>query len=362
MLRRRSHSPRPPLAPARRQRGAAILLAMLIMVLVATLAAGMVWLQWRGIEVEQAERARAEGEWLLNGSLDWGSLILKSSINQTNTANYKDDDLGQPWATPLAETKLSSFLSADGNHSGDDGPEAYLSGQITDAQSKYNLYNLFTTTASTAGGGTGPGTTPVNKPLTINPLELQRFEELCANVGVSSDVATAIATGLKKSLPLLPVATGASAPAASNDAVLMPGRVADLSWYGVDPAQIQRLEPYIQLLPIPVGGAVPTLVNVNTAPAEVLMMAGRLTRAQAAQVILRRAQSPLTSTADTTLFPTVTATDVPKPIIDVKSSYFEIFGQLRYEQQVLRERSVVNRVNASLVKVIRRERLAPDAQ
>ena len=31
---------------------------------------------------------------------------------------------------------------AYGSHSDDSGPEAYLSGQITDAQSKYNLYNL----------------------------------------------------------------------------------------------------------------------------------------------------------------------------------------------------------------------------
>ena len=107
-----------------------MLLALLIMTLVATLAAGMVWLQWRGIEVETAERARAQAEWLLNASLDWGNLILKSSIRNGHT----EDDLGQPWATPLEETKLSSFLSADGNHSDDSGPEAYLSGQITDAR------------------------------------------------------------------------------------------------------------------------------------------------------------------------------------------------------------------------------------
>ena len=122
----------------RRQAGAAILLALLIMTLVATLAAGMVWLQWRGIEVEAAERARTQAEWLLNASLDWGNLILKSSINR----NHVEDDLGQPWATPLAETKLSSFLSADGNHTDEGGPEAYLSGQITDADGKYNLYNI----------------------------------------------------------------------------------------------------------------------------------------------------------------------------------------------------------------------------
>ncbi|HYP31922.1 MAG TPA: type II secretion system minor pseudopilin GspK, partial [Burkholderiaceae bacterium] len=162
-------------APVRRQRGAALLLALLIMTLVATLAAGMVWLQWRGIEVETAERARAQAEWLLNASLDWGNLILKSSIRNGQT----EDDLGQPWATPLAETKLSSFLSADGSHSDDGGPEAYLSGQITDAQSKYNLYNLVL--ATDPNNGIGRNT------------EILRLQNLFTAIGVAPDVATTIA-------------------------------------------------------------------------------------------------------------------------------------------------------------------------
>ncbi len=42
----------------RSQAGAALLLAMIILTLVGTLAAGMVWHQHRAIEVEAAERAR----------------------------------------------------------------------------------------------------------------------------------------------------------------------------------------------------------------------------------------------------------------------------------------------------------------
>ena len=40
------------------QRGAALLLAMIIMALVATATAGMVWHQSRAIQIEAAERAR----------------------------------------------------------------------------------------------------------------------------------------------------------------------------------------------------------------------------------------------------------------------------------------------------------------
>lgn len=323
---------------------------MLIMVLVATLASGMVWLQWRGIEVESAERARAEGEWLLNGSLDWGNLILKSQISGQNAANYKEDDLGQPWATPLAETKLSSFLSADGSHADDSGPEAYLSGQITDAQSKYNLYNLYTGTAGYESG---------------------RFEQLCADVGVSSETANAIETGLRNSQPLaatapaIPPANGAGGQTSvqATNVALMPVRISDLVWYGVDPAQIRKLEPYIQLLPVP-GVPAPTMINVNTAPAEVLMAAyPGLSRAQAAQIILKRQQKPLVQgdlVAPLVPAPPANPANAPAQLGAVKSEYFEIYGQLRYEQHVLRERSVVRRVGG-LVTVLRRERLPPDA-
>ena len=87
----------------RRQRGAALLLAMLILTLVATMASGMVWQQWRAIQVESAERARTQSAWILSGALDWARLILREDA-RTGGA----DHLGEPWAVPLAEARLSS--------------------------------------------------------------------------------------------------------------------------------------------------------------------------------------------------------------------------------------------------------------
>ena len=48
-----------------RQAGVALLTAMLTVTLVATFAAAALWQQWRGIEVEAAERARVQSGWLL---------------------------------------------------------------------------------------------------------------------------------------------------------------------------------------------------------------------------------------------------------------------------------------------------------
>ena len=328
----------------RRQRGAAILLALLIMTLVATLAAGMVWLQWRGVEVEAAERARAQAEWLLNASLDWGNLILKSSVRNGHT----EDDLGQPWATPLAETKLSSFLSADGTHSEDSGPEAYLSGQITDAQSKYNLYSLVNVQSKTA--------------------EIQRLELLCDAIGVSHDVATTIAAGLRASYSAQQALKDQPGQGDATNSVLMPIQLADLAWYGVDPKVIKQLEPFVQL--VPYTGTDAMKINANTATPEALMVGyPGISRAQAQQMVLRRQQKPFGSLNDVVALlgnskangRDPPADGAPADAMDVQSQYFEIYGQLRYEQHVIRERSVVFRKDQfSPIQVLRRERIPPD--
>ena len=326
-----------------RQAGAAILLALLIMTLVATLAAGMVWLQWRGIEVEAAERARSQAEWLLNASLDWGNLILRSSIRDAHT----EDDLGQPWATPLAETKLSSFLSADGNHSEDGGPEAYLSGQITDAEGKYNLYNI------------------VLDPNKFD--EINRLKILCTAIGVSPDVASAIGSGLRNSSDAQKALAQGGQP---SDSVLMPVQLSDLAWYGVDPKALKLLEPFVQLLPPAAGQAAAiSNINLNTAPAEVLMAAvPGISRAQAQQLILARQSHPFSKPGDAEQVLGLGQGQYKVPQGDpplqwaVLSYHFEIFGQLRYEQHLIRERSVIYRQNQfAPIQVLRRERIPPDA-
>jgi general secretion pathway protein K len=330
------------IAARARQRGAAILLAMLIMTLVATLAAGMVWLQWRGIEVESAERARGQGEWLLNAALDWGNLILKSSVRN----GHPDDDLTQPWATPLADTKLSSFLSADGTHQDDSGPEAFLSGQITDAQSKYNLFNLVSATDSRN--------------------EAVRLAQLCTAIGVDPNVAATIASGLTEAFSAQTQLAANPTQAQSGTAALMPATVADLTWLGVDPAVLKQLEPFVTIFPNVAGTT--SGINANTAPAEVIMAAfPGMSLAQAQQAVQRRQQKPFISLNDATGAAGIPAAFVaptpgPLAILGFQSSYFEVYGQLRYQQHVIRERSLVHRELNGVVTVLHRDRLPPGVQ
>ena len=117
-----------------RQTGAALLAAMLTVTLVASLAAAALWQQWRSIEVESAERARQQSLWVLTGALDWARLILREDARSGGA-----DHLAEPWAIPLAEARMSTFLSADQSTSVDNDNtmlQAFLSGGISDLQAR----------------------------------------------------------------------------------------------------------------------------------------------------------------------------------------------------------------------------------
>jgi general secretion pathway protein K len=114
-----------------------MLMAMIIVALITTMAASMVWQQWRAVQIEIAERGRLQSFWILSGALDWAKLIL-----QEDAKSGRPIALTEPWAVPLAEARLSAFLATDQNNT-DDAPEAFLSGNIVDAQSRLNLRTLF---------------------------------------------------------------------------------------------------------------------------------------------------------------------------------------------------------------------------
>ncbi len=305
------------------QRGAALLTAMIIVVLIVTLASSMVWQQWRAVQVEVAERARAQSAWILSGALDWARLILRED------ARGNVDHLGEPWAVPLAEARLSTFLAADSNNT-DDGPEAFLSGSITDAQSRYNVTNL----VDQAKG-------------IIDPLEFAAFERLCQNLGVDSAVASLVASGLRDALA--PAGSGT----ATANAPLLPQSVAQLSWLGVDAASLATLAPYIVVLPVA------TAVNVNTASAEVLVAVVKGNDHATAERLLQvRQRTPFEDLAKfEAQVPSLTPLQA-KPQLSVNSSFFEVRGRLRLADRVLEESSLVRRVAGRQVDVLRRERVA----
>ena len=312
----------------RRQAGAALLLAMLILTLVATLATGMVWQQWRAIQVETAERARTQSAWILSGALDWARLILREDA-RTGGA----DHLGEPWAVPLAEARLSSFLAADRDNNSaaeDDGIEAFLSGSITDAQTRWNLRRLIDAEGKVA------------------PAQLRVLQRLCDQAGLPGDTAERIALALRKAW-----APSAAAGAAGDGATIAPRRVAELAWLGIDEDTIRRLEPWVIML-----GGTDARVNVNTAPAEVIAAAvDGMSLGSAQRLVQERQRAPLRDLSTPqarSYFPADPQTNLDG--VGVASRYFIVQGRLRLGERVLEERSLIERRQLDIV-VLSRERV-----
>lgn len=302
--------------PALRARGAALLTAMLTVTLVASFAATALWQQWRSVEVETAERARAQAAWILLGALDWSRVVLREDARSGGPVH-----LASPWAVPLQEARLSSFLAAEANVSQVDDASsetanAFLSGEIIDLQSRLNLRNL----------------------LGREKADIA-FERLFERLGLPLDTLRQIMIDLRQ-----------AESAGSNElstAPLMPRTLVQLGWLGIDSETIARLEPHVTLLPTP------TPINVNTASAEVIWASIEgLDWAQAKQFVQSRESSPLRNQAEA-LKQLATTTDMLLVELATSSSFFEIRGRLRLGDTLVSERSVVRRQNMNVVTLWR---------
>ena len=130
---------------------------------------------------------------------------------------------------------------------------------------------------------------------------------------------------------------------------LAPSRLADLGWFGIDPAALQRLAPYVVLLPTP------TPVNLNTAaPAVIYAAIDGIALADARRLVQARDGKPLRSRdqAKALFAPTVV---LDERRVGVATNHFEVVGRLRLDDRVLEERSLLVRRN-NTVDVLQRER------
>jgi len=315
----------------RKQTGAALLMAMLTVALVATFAAAALWQQWRSVEVETAERLRVQSGWILTGALDWSRLVLREDARPGNDPS---DYLSEPWAVPLEEARLSSFLAADNDNnagSGDDVLDAFLSGQITDLQAKLNVNNLIDASGK------------------VQDADAAVFARLFAMLSLPQ-------SGLEKLVENLRMAVAASltSPAAPQ-APLLPQRMEELVWLGVSPQTVAALQPYVTIL----NTRQHTAVNLNTAPAEVIAAETGLDMAAAQQLVQARDRAHFRSLQDAQRVVGNAALAAQAQNLSVNTSYFEVRARLRLDKLIVEERSVVER-NGMNVRVMTRERVVPD--
>ncbi|WP_267268338.1 type II secretion system minor pseudopilin GspK [Pseudomonas protegens] len=238
-----SHSPH-----AAKQRGMAIISALLIAAVVAVLAAAMLSRQSTLTRSVEAEQARVVGIGVLQGGLEYSRQLLWDARQRDVLTR-----LDQAWARPIGDQALGGF-------------NAGFQGRLQDLQGKFNLRNLV-----------------FNQQ--VDPVQLQAFEQLCQLIGIDSALSRRISQRVIASYPqrLGSTASAASQPGAFNSGRLTsPGAATqtlpprqpmlrsldDLRGIqGLDEARLARLEPYVSILP---GN---TWINGNTASAEVLTAA-----------------------------------------------------------------------------------------
>jgi len=299
----------------RRASGAALLAAMLVVTLVATFAASALWQQWRAIEVETAERARVQSHWILQGALDWARLILREDSIAANSDGT--DNLAEPWALPLEEARLSTFLAAEAGSTtvadaSTDTSAAFLAGSMADMQARLNLRNLVN---------------PEGSP--TSAAAPRQFARLFEYLGLPPPQLEHLIAQLRRAL---------AQEDTEGNAPLLPETMEQLGWLDLPTETITALAPYVTLLPIP------TKINLNTASVEVIWASSDgLDMAQARSLVQARQTQHWRSITDAARFVGADTAESPinGHIHSVSSSYFEVTGRLRLDAAFVQQRSLV---------------------
>lgn len=287
--------------------------ALLLTTLAITIVSSLFWQQQVQVRSIENQRLQLQKQWILRGALDWAGLILREDAKHSSS-----DNLDEPWAVPLAETRLDQYIES--SHSGTDIADASLSGGISDAQARYNLNNL-------CPDGI------------INPAEVAVFARLLGleklDPALAQATADVMAATLKKP----------ESAAADNveQSVPQPMKLAQLDDLlavpGFTPEMLDRLKDVVIFLPRA------TPVNVNTAPATVLAaIIDTLSPADAASLVTSRDTATFRDLADFTHRMPGKPLSASPGNASVMTNYFLVNGKVRMtraelEIQALLERS-----------------------
>lgn len=298
-----------------RQRGVAVITALLLTTLAVTIVASLFWQQQVQVRSIENQRLHLQTKWILRGALDWGRLILREDAKFSTV-----DHMGEPWAVALAETRLDQYVEnarADSEQS-----DATLSGHVVDAQSRYNLGNL-----------------SVNG--TINKSEVAVFGRLLSNLHLNPALAQATATllastqktaAVRTTVPADNVAGSAAQPLTLlqlDDVLAVPGFTGEM---------LAALRDFVVVLPRA------TAVNVNTAPAEVLAARiDALSLSDAAALVASRNSAYFRDIGDfKQRLPgkTINESDIE---IAVTTNFFMVYGTVTLNRASLEMQALVER-------------------
>lgn len=291
------------------QRGAALLLAMLTLALMAEIAALVVADYGSVMELLVGRQDQAQSRWLARGAIDWARNVLSEDARTTS----KLDHLGELWATRIPPTPV------------EDGE---VSGEIIDYSGFFDLNSVV------AAGA-------------VNNEQLEAYKRLLSVLGLPQNDVQSLSAALVDWLD-------------SNTVSEQYG--AEASWYAsagksyqpangplIDFDEVKLIRGYNddvvnRLRAVAVALPETAPININTARPEVLVaLIQNLTIDQAKALAARRLTAPITdySLIREQLPPTA---NVPvQSRLSVWSRYFLASGRAKYGQAVSRMQVLLDR-------------------
>jgi general secretion pathway protein K len=287
-----------------RQRGLALITAMLVVAIAATTAAYLSLDQQIWSRQAQNLTDRAQAEVVRAGALEWAITILAKDAKDSP----QSDDLTEDWAKDLPP------LAVEGGQ---------VMGRIIDAQGKFNLNNLV------RGGNP-------------SPPDIGTFRHLLQSLGIDPNLTDAV-------IDWIDADSNASAAGAEDIDYLQmqtPYRAANQPLQSVEELRlvrgftremVEKLQPFVTALPQP------TEVNVNTVdPKKKVILEALFYTLPASAVESLMSDRPYTDQAKLTakLQQLAAGNTLPQAFFGTKSSYFEVeivtlFGRYQRTTQAL---------------------------
>ena len=301
-----------------RQRGVAVITALLLTALAITVVASLFWQQQVQVRSMENQRLRLQTQWAMRGMVDFARFWLRQD-NPSQTA------LDGVWATPIEEARLDDYV--DREKVDTEKFDATVSGRALDAQARFNITNLVNVT----GGVSRPNVQAFQRLLSNLQLDRSLAQATADAVLLARPKPRATDSGSDGKTPAAPVATGGSSEPVAftqiEDLLAVPGYT---------PQIIEKLRDFIIVLPKPMA------INVNTASAEVLSAITDMSLSEASALTL---SNPRKKFVDRTNFQN--NINGKKPIdgveIDVKSNYFLTVIRVRLDRAALDAVALVNR-------------------
>jgi general secretion pathway protein K len=289
----------------RDQRGVAVITAILIVAIAASVATLMLAQQSAMVDQAMLITSRAQADLYARAGIDWARGVLLQDSRAV-------DSLDEAWAQPIAALPVERAL---------------VSGSITDEQGKFNLNNL------------------IRDNQRSNP-DIRMFQSLLGSQGLAPELADAVVDWIDENSDL-------EGPGGAEDAYYLslpkPYRAANAAMAqveelyrvrGFNAATVAKLRPYVTALPQN------TMVNVNTASQPVLraVLPVQVASEAIAKFLQERRTKPARSRDELAqrLQQQTTATVAA---VDVKSEFFSVRVNVSQDDVELSTEALVQRAD-----------------